>query len=258
MRIKLFGVMGSVLGGDSDLGRNTTCLVLSNKGRDLILDSGTGILKYMRDSDKSTFHILFSHYHSDHILGFPFIPQLFDPSNEMHIYGPNLNDRSVKNELFEFIREPYFPIKSEDMLASLSSKTLIEGENNIINGFKIESYKVEHPGGCFIYNIEADGKKVSFLSDLPNGMDLNLDVIKFCSNSDLIYADSMFTEDELRKNGFLDYGHSCVESVIRFFKKTGSKKLLLGHHNSFRNYKEMKHYESKDIIISKENTEIII
>lgn len=258
MKINLYGVMGSIHGGDSDLGKNTTCLVLSHNKQDLILDSGTGILKYMNEIKKEHYHILFSHYHADHILGFPFIPQLFDASNTINIYGPNFNNKTVKNELFDFIKEPYFPIKTSHILSKLNSKTVLEGETQIINGFEVQALMVDHPGGNFIYSIKVDNKKICFLTDLPNGMEHCKDVINFCANSDLIYADAMFLETELLHNGYSEFGHSCVESVIRFFEKTESKKLLLGHHKSFRNYSDLVKHETKNVIISKENSVIEI
>lgn len=258
MRIKLFGVMGSISGGESDLGRNTTCLLLSNKDKNLILDSGTGILNYMTNVDNSNHHILLSHYHMDHILGFPFIPQLYEVDNFFNIYGPSFNGENVDSQFLGFMKEPYLPIKTEHILAKLKSTVILEGKTQFINGFEVEALKVEHPGGSFIYSIKAEGKKISFLADFPNGMDSNKNVIDFCSDSDLIYADAMFIEEELLNTQYLEYGHSCIESVIKFFKKTHSKKLLLGHHNIFRNYKDLKHYETKNIIIARENDEIDI
>jgi len=258
MKLKLYGVMGSISGGTSDLGINTTCLVLSSNDKDLILDSGTGILNYMRSVNESSYHILLSHYHLDHIQGFPFIPQLYDTSNIIKLYGPNFNNNSVKNEVLGFIREPYLPIKREHILADLRSTDLSEGVSYLINGFEVKALKVPHPGGSYIYTIKADGLKMSFLSDFPNGMDLNESVIDFCSNSDLIYTDAMFLEKELKDTTLLEYGHSSVEGAIKFFKKTKSKKLMIGHHNTFRNFDDLKQYESKDIIIAKENEDITI
>ena len=33
---------------------------------------------------------------------------------------------------------------------------------------------------------------------------------------------------------------------------------MIGHHNTFRNFDDLKQYESKDIIIAKENEDITI
>lgn len=258
MKIKLYGVMGSISGGASDLGRNTTCLVLSNKDSDLILDSGTGILNYMENVNKTEHHILISHYHMDHILGFPFLSQLFSSNHNINLYGPDFNNKCVEDELFGFMRKPYLPIKREHVLAKISSSSLEEGKTYIINGFEVEALRVEHPGGSMIYTIKAEGKKIAFLSDFPNGSDLDDTIIAFCSKSDLIYADAMFLESEFKNKKLLEYGHSSIESVIRFFEKTDSKKLVIGHHKISRNYEDLIHYETEDITISKEDSEIVI
>lgn len=259
MKIKLYGVMGSISGGASDLGRNTTCLVLSNKESDLILDSGTGILNYINSVAKNEHYILLSHYHMDHILGFPFITQLYSSTtNKIKLYGPNFNNKNVEEELFGFMCKPYLPIERDHVLAEISSTSLEEGKTYFINGFEVEALRVKHPGGSLIYTIKAEGKKVAFLSDFPNDMDLDDAVIKFCSKSNLIYADAMFLESEFTNKKLLEYGHSSIESVIRFFEKTDSKKLILGHHKITRNYGELIHYETDSITIAKENIEILI
>ena len=66
-------------------GGNTTCLELTlQSGRKIIIDAGTGIRglgeKLISGDEHVDIHLLMTHIHWDHILGFPFFAPLYDPS----------------------------------------------------------------------------------------------------------------------------------------------------------------------------------
>ncbi|GEM_PF-6563525 len=255
MRVSLYGTMGSIAGGFSDLGRNTTSVVIHNGDKDLIVDLGTGVLQHMIGNDDLEHHILLTHYHLDHILGFPFVPQLFSRDYTLHLYGPQSSDKSIAEELVGVMREPFLPIKREHILATITSNPIVEKTRYMVNGFAVEAFHINHPGGSYVYAIQADGKKVVVLCDLPNGMESNEELIAFCSKSDLIYVDAMFVESEFENVKLLQYGHSSVESAIRLFRKTASQKLVLGHHKISRQYDDLKHYETDDIVVGRDDME---
>lgn len=253
MIFKIYGVMGSVSGGNSNLGRNTTCLVVSNGDNDLIFDSGSGILNYMRETQSSKFNLFLTHYHLDHILGFPFIPQLFNSSKEFNLYGPILKGNKIEDTLKSFFIEPFISVKWGYLKASLNFINLENKFELDIFGFKVKGLIVNHPGDCMVYSIKLNDKKITILTDLPHGMEFSEEVINFSNNSDLLYVDSYFTKKELENPVFITYGHTSIESAINIFYKSKSKKLILGHHKITRQIEELENYKTKNIIIGIEN-----
>ena len=85
MKVKFYGTRGSIPVSDPgfmEFGGNTTCLFISaiDEGADtLIIDAGTGIRNLGKDimSEKvelgEDISLGFTHFHWDHIQGFPFL-----------------------------------------------------------------------------------------------------------------------------------------------------------------------------------------
>ena len=93
LKIKFWGVRGSIpTPGKSTIkyGGNTSCVQVNCGDTLLIFDAGSGIRVLGQSLMKELpieAHILFSHYHWDHMQGFPFFTPAFIPGNKIHIYG---------------------------------------------------------------------------------------------------------------------------------------------------------------------------
>ena len=94
MKIKFYGTRGSIPICDRnflEFGGNTTSIKITrDNGRVSILDAGTGIRQLGIDLVKDGFHqnelfIGFTHFHWDHIQGFPFFGPAYDPSMVINI-----------------------------------------------------------------------------------------------------------------------------------------------------------------------------
>jgi len=89
MRVKLWGTRGSVPSPGPETiryGGNTSCVgVTLSDGSLLVLDAGTGIrglagaLKAEGRDKSAKINLLFSHFHWDHICGFPFFLPIYQP-----------------------------------------------------------------------------------------------------------------------------------------------------------------------------------
>lgn len=253
MNIKLYGVMGSISGGSSDLGKNTTSIHLSSGENEVLVDSGTGILNYFNNVKKRDFTILFTHYHLDHVMGFPFIPQLFDDTCTFNIYGPDINNLSVGEVLKSLFKKPFLPFSYESIKATIHFHTVQNDEPFILEGFEITPFVVDHPGGSMTYCFNDSDTKTCILTDLPNEMEHNKSFINFCKSSDLLYADAYFTSNDLKNHQNANYGHATIESVIAIKDMSNSNKLILGHHKSSRTVTDLELYVKKDIMIGIEN-----
>lgn len=82
MKVKFYGTRGSIPICDKEFqefGGNTTCIRVKTKNSEVlsVFDAGTGIRKLGMDIYKEEppylkhFFIVFSHFHWDHIQGFP-------------------------------------------------------------------------------------------------------------------------------------------------------------------------------------------
>jgi len=93
MRVRFRGVRGSVpwsTAESAEAGSNTPCVELSAGSQTLILDAGTGLVGVGEDVEghRGPITVLLSHYHWDHVQGFPFFKPLFEPGRTTGIVGP--------------------------------------------------------------------------------------------------------------------------------------------------------------------------
>ena len=94
MKLKFYGTRGSIPicdAGFQQFGGNTTCLQITftDTNRIAIIDAGTGLRNLGRDlraigHKQEQIAIAFTHFHWDHIQGFPFFAPAYDPRPENH------------------------------------------------------------------------------------------------------------------------------------------------------------------------------
>ena len=86
-------------------GGNTACVELIHNNTDIILDAGTG-LRVLGKSKKcpQKYHLFLSHFHWDHINGFPFFDHAFNPNLEIQIYS---HFKDAKTYFYNQMIEPY-------------------------------------------------------------------------------------------------------------------------------------------------------
>jgi phosphoribosyl 1,2-cyclic phosphodiesterase len=219
-------------------GGNTTCLELRNKKNELIIiDGGTGI----RDlgnlmmaegfgNGKGECSIVFTHTHWDHIQGLPTFVPMYIPGNKFHFHfaGTDIEDR-IRYQHDTFM---HFPMSLNDMA---SEKHFIEHdseENWELYGIKIRQKLMRHPGGCYSYRFEEDGKIFIISTDAEfrlDDMENIEEYIEYFSNADVLVFDTQYTfEEQLQK---IDWGHSSASIATDLALKAGVKKLILFHHD---------------------------
>ena len=104
-------------------GGNTSCVEVQGENTEIILDAGSGIRQLGIDlmqgpcgQGQGVIHLLISHTHWDHIMGFPFFTPAYAPGNQIIIYGrhPRIKER------FQDQHHPdHFPVSLETMSADL-------------------------------------------------------------------------------------------------------------------------------------------
>ena len=130
MLIKFYGTRGSIPVCEPEyqtFGGNTPSILIQSKNGIGILDAGTGIrnlgidLINSDEIDSKRIFMLFSHFHWDHIQGFPFFLPAYDKNREIIIaaMGKTRNHGDFKKILQKQMSEEYFPIPMEQMGARM-------------------------------------------------------------------------------------------------------------------------------------------
>lgn len=244
MKIKLWGVRGSITTTGPETayyGGNTSCVDVWEDGCLLVLDGGSGIQKLIVDNELATkrIDVLLTHLHLDHIQGLGFFKPLFDPSMDVHIWGPASSTRTLHSRLSRYLSPPLFPVLIRDLPCKL---TLHEIENSRfeIGPFTIQSNYVIHPGPTVGYRVTGSQSTFAYIPDHEpalgkNGIIKNnrwLSGFDLAAGADLLLHDAQYTEQEyINKKG---WGHSSMEDAGLFASMAGVKRVLFAHHDPSR------------------------
>ena len=249
MQIIIRGVRGSIpttAPDASHYGGNTSCVVVLEENWMLVMDGGSGMQRFnLTDGTNiKRIDILLTHLHLDHIQGLGFFRPLFDPSFEIHIWGPASNTSSLRARLSRYLSPPLFPVLLRDLPCSL---TLHEIENSKfgIGPFLVESRYIIHPGPTVGFRIETRRSVFSFIPDHEpalgpfnshtdkqwiSGIDLAL-------NADVLLHDAQYSALEYKSK--IGWGHSSVDDALKFAAAAEVKRLLLSHHDPAHSDKKL-------------------
>ena len=246
-QIKFYGVRGSTPvceKGFQEYGGNTTCIyvdLLINDRSELILaiDAGTGIRQLGKDilsgkiPNTEAIWIIFTHFHWDHIQGLPFFDPAYDPNQRIGIFSPH---REMKQEqlkqIFEVqMKSEYFPIPLSKMGGEFDFITLEEYKSRLdADGMVKFSHRLHnHPGGAFSYRMEAKNKVFVVCTDIEHGENIDMEVVEFCRDADLLIHDAQYTDEELKAHQ--GWGHSSYSQAIEVAKLANVKQLIFTHHD---------------------------
>jgi ribonuclease BN (tRNA processing enzyme) len=240
MKVKLNGVRGSIPTTGSEtsyFGGHTSCVTVEEKGWLLVLDGGSG-MQNVRLPNKSIkrVDILLTHLHLDHLQGLGFFSPLFDPSMEVHIWGPASATQSLHSRISRYLSPPLFPVLIRELPCKLTMHD-IANSNFEIGPFTIDSRYVIHPGPTIGYRIRVQDAVLAYIPDHepalgPGGI---IDDKKWVSGFDLAYRadlllhDGQYTEKEYKSR--IGWGHSSMEDSIKLALLSEVKRLLLTHHD---------------------------
>jgi phosphoribosyl 1,2-cyclic phosphodiesterase len=243
MKISIKGVRGSIptTGADTAFyGGNTSCTVVSENDWMLVLDAGSGLQKVkLNNAANKRIDILLTHLHFDHIQGLGFFGALFDPSMEVHIWGPASSTQSLHSRLSRYLSPPLFPVHIRDLPCKLSLHD-IENSSFEIGPFNIQSRYVIHPGPTVGFRITGQNSVFAYIPDHEPALGINgllsnkkwLSGFDIISNADLLLHDAQYTSPEYKIK--IGWGHSSMEDAIRLAMLAEVKHLLLMHHDPFR------------------------
>lgn len=251
MHIRFWGTRGSLPRPGPDtlrFGGNTSCVeVNTDSGARVIIDCGSGLYDLghaLMASGQSLLkgHILISHTHWDHIQGIPFFAPFFKPGNEWDVYAPKGLGQSLQDTLAGQMQYAYFPLRLDQMGATIRYHELVEGELHI-NDARVRTQYLNHTALTLGYRLEVDGAALVYASDhepfsrqLASGQG---DILgqdrkhrEFLEGADLVIHDAQFTAHEYANK--IGWGHSTVEYAVAMCRASRAARLALTHHDPLR------------------------
>jgi phosphoribosyl 1,2-cyclic phosphodiesterase len=240
MRIKFWGVRGSTPTPEhrnSRYGGNTSCIEIRlTDGTLLILDCGSGF----RGLGKSLLgefgdrpicgYVFLTHFHWDHIQGFPFFLPLYKKGNTFLFHSVLRKGSELQATIEGQMANPYFPVDMGAMGAVRHFYDL--GVHAIqVNGGVLSSASLNHPQGCVGYRVEADGGVFVLATDTePGSPPHDRSVRELAQGADVLVYDAQYTPEQLQheKKG---WGHSSWWEGVRIARECGVKRLVLFHHD---------------------------
>ena len=166
------GVRGSFPGSatrPSRFGQDTTCFFLRVGDQGLILDAGSGLTRLgpaLLDQVKAdSLALLLTHYHLDHLLGFPFFRS---PSAQpLPVHGPILEGRGPEEALRHLMAPPLIPVGLE-AVGAFAFHPFPAGTGFSVGQIIVESLAVPHPGGSIAYKLTGRGRALAFIPDIEH------------------------------------------------------------------------------------------
>jgi phosphoribosyl 1,2-cyclic phosphodiesterase len=256
VKVKVWGCRGSITSpGQKTLryGGESTCIALtSDTGRMIVIDAGSGIRKLghelLKDKTISSIHLLLTHSHWDHLVGFPFFLPAYSPDFSVNICGGPMGQRSVMKYLSHEMEPPYFPVAFRVMKAKFEMGCVCTREfcDHRLPGhdtsLMCHSLPLNHPNGGYGFKFAGVDKTFVFLTDneiryqheagLPRK-----EYLDFCANVDLLFHDAQYTEAEYERTR--SWGHSTFKDAVDLAMDAGVKRLGLFHHDPDRSDEEI-------------------
>ena len=216
----------------STIGGNTACVEFQTKENcRIVFDAGTGIRslseEMVRARKPAAVHLFFSHFHWDHVQGLPFFVPAFIPSTYMTFYSP---DPHLKDYLEAQMRPPFFPV-GMDAMGSHKEFVLLQGGGVRIGDVTVRYRSMSHPGGCYSYTVEEDGRKAIYATDTeldPADFDRTPENEAYFRDADALIIDAQYTLGEAIEKQF--WGHSSFSLAADFAASWHIKRLILFHH----------------------------
>jgi phosphoribosyl 1,2-cyclic phosphodiesterase len=238
--VKFWGVRGSVPTPGKDTvkyGGNTSCIEMQVGGKRLIFDGGTGIRelgKEMMQEMPVEAYLFFTHYHWDHIQGFPLFTPAFSKGNCFHIYGAIPPEgESMKQHFIDRVLHYNSPIPLKGMQADLQFYELEHGQKMMLHDIEIETGSLNHPNTAMGYRVTWNGRSAVYCSDTEHFSDrLDEHVVHLARGADVLIYDAMYTDDEYHssKSPKVGWGHSTWQEAIKVAKAAGVKRVVIFHH----------------------------
>lgn len=249
--IKFWGTRGSnpVSGPDYvRFGGNTCCLEIRDGSDLIIVDAGTGIRplgQAMSAFNPKKINLLISHTHWDHVAGFPFFGPLYDPECEITIWTPIGFEKTTKELFTDMLAYAYFPVRLDDIKATLVFKDIEEGIPFQIGNIVVDTHYAYHPGATVCFKFKVGKTLFGYATDneflMGHHGNPNLihktsplltpyqSMIKFFTGCDFLIHEAQYTSEEYQKK--VGWGHSSITNAAVLILQSEMREWIITHHD---------------------------
>ncbi len=239
MHVKFWGVRGTIpcpLQTHLKYGGNTSCVSVQCGDNWFVFDAGSGIRllgEHLMVQGVYQVSLLFSHFHWDHIQGFPFFAPAYQPSFKLNLFAGNLylSQSNIQKALAGQMSAPFFPVSTEVFKASIQHHDFQAGVRlEFEGGVSAKTLMLNHPQGSTAYRLEYQGRSVCYVTDVehqPGRLDDAL--VAFLKGADLVIYDCTYSDETFSQ--YLGWGHSTWQEGIRLCRAANAKQLAIFHHD---------------------------
>jgi len=270
MKVRFWGTRGSIAAPGKDTtvyGGNTTCVeVILGSGKRVVIDAGTGIRLLGRrleeEMERVEIHLLITHIHWDHVLGFPFFGPVYNEFTRLFIAGYPSCMKGLRYAFDNHMGDGFFPVRFDELKAEIHYVDTMSRGPLEIEGTLIETIPLQHPQGGFGYRFTEDGKTLVFITDNELSEEAGVkrhpdEYVRFCQGADLLIHDAQYDQDEIESRR--GWGHSEYVSTCRMAMRAGAKRLMLFHHDPWRKDAEITEIKARcDELVSASGAQIEI
>ena len=222
-------------------GGHTSCVEIDTQDAEhVICDMGSGARPLGDDmvarygASGQTYHIFMSHFHWDHMMGFPFFAPAYLPGNRIVIHGCHAN---IEEAFRRQHSAPGFPVDFSRLDATIEFDRIKPGMPVEIAGLRVTAKLQKHGGDSYGYRLEHGGKSVIYSTDSEHQLDdmaERKEFVEFFRNGDLVIFDAVYTlADAITTKA--GWGHSSNIIGVELCQQAEAKCFCMFHHEPSHN-----------------------
>lgn len=232
----------------SGYGGNTSCAEIQMGKSRLLIDAGSGLRNFsdhvvQTDPGATDYHIYFTHFHWDHLIGLPFFVPLYTKGKTVHFYSV---DAELENSLRTLFRKPNFPVPYESVQAQIKIHRIEPRQPFKVGELTCTPYGLDHPDPCWGLRIEAGGKAIAWCVDNEGTRTSRADLgedLKLYQKADLMVYDAQYTFGEALER--INWGHSSGPIGLDLALREEIKQTLFVHHDPAATDETIRHAEDQ-------------
>jgi len=235
MELKFWGVRGTFPSPGRDRARyggHTPCASIKTPAGLLVVDAGSGLrdlgLSLAKTIAPPRITLLLTHFHFDHVMGFPFFGPLYQEGAEIAVYAP-AEPAETRRYLASLMAARLFPLDLGQTLAHKSFHRFEDGL--VVGGVRMTSCPLRHPQGSVAYRLEGDAGSVVLATDTePPENELDERLAAFAAGATHLICDATYTPEEYAA-GKKGWGHATWKDAVAVGRAAGARNVYLSHYN---------------------------